>query len=64
MNKNKTAKTVKPQLVQFHDCVTGENYSVRFEKDCKDSTDKSIYREVIRLNDVITMGKTIAWPSA
>ncbi len=54
----------KIKLVQFHDCDTGENYSVRSEAQCKDSTDKSIYREVLRCNDVITMGKTIAWPSA
>lgn len=50
--------------VQIHDCVTGENYMATCEKDCKDETDRSAYKEAVRLNDVITMGKTIAWPSA
>jgi hypothetical protein len=36
-------------------------YSVR---DCKDDTDRSAYAMAVRLQDVITMGKTIAEPLA
>lgn len=37
-------------------------YIARSQADCKDATDLSVYREVLRSADVITMGKIIGEP--
>ena len=37
-------------------------YVATCEAECEDSTDRSAYREAVRLGDVITMGKVIACP--
>ena len=42
--------------------VDGKNnpsYCVNSEKDCKDNTDKSAYREYLRCHEIITMGHVI-----
>lgn len=48
--------------VKIHDIEKGTSYIATKEADCKDATDRSIYQEVVRFNDVITMGKFIGEP--
>jgi hypothetical protein len=50
--------------VKIHDLNNHTNYIAENESDCKDATDKSVFQEVVRANDVITMGKVIGEPLA
>jgi hypothetical protein len=48
--------------VKIHDLNTWQSYMAEREADCKDATDRSVFREVRRLGDVVTMGKVIGEP--
>ena len=47
---------------KIYDTDADTNYTVTDDSQCKDKTDLSAYRESCRVNDVITMGKTVVVP--
>jgi hypothetical protein len=49
--------------VKIHDLNDGSIYVAKSVEDCKDSTDKSVYQEVVSSGEVITMGKVIGEPA-
>ena len=48
--------------VIIHELMDFTLYIATCESDCKDDTDKSVYRSVLYHGDVITMGKIIGEP--
>ncbi len=48
--------------VKIHDMDSGGTYTASNELDCRDATDLAAYEECVKLNSVITMGRTIAEP--
>jgi len=63
-NKRQSAAAEKSAPVMIHNLggKPTSKYLALSERDCKDSTDASAYREAVRLDSVITMGMVIAEP--
>ena len=50
------------RIVRIHDLDSDMSYDAKTENDCIDSTDLSVFREVLETDDIITMGKIIGQP--
>lgn len=48
--------------VELLDIRMGTQYIAEHVTDCQDSTDASVFREVLRCGDVVTMGMTVGRP--
>jgi hypothetical protein len=48
--------------IEICDLKEGSAYIAEHVTDCKDSTDASAFREVLRCGDVVTMGMIVARP--
>lgn len=63
-NGKSAGKRAPFTLVEISDlgCTPTSSYVAANEAECGDETDKSAYREAVRLGDVVTMGKIVARP--
>ncbi len=48
--------------VEIHSIIDQTFYVANSVESCKDNTDKSIFEEVVKSNDVVTMGMYIGKP--
>lgn len=49
-------------FVEISDTHLGTKYTAAFESECNDASDRTVYREVCKCEQVVTMGKIIGRP--
>ena len=47
-------------MVRIHNIRTGKKYVAYHENECRDDTDKSLFRTCVQLNTTINMGEMVA----